>query len=461
VTQPALASFALACVLALGFAPGCIRGQKGSEIPTQEQWAAWQVLGPLLSDAQHQVDETTFAAMLESAELLVEDKAADARERLQLAAGGGAPHWIAVAEADLAVMHFSRCIRGVAWRIENGPLKTREMDFSPETQLGPTDLSVEAMLTRLDDAVGQAEKTNSKTLLKHARIARARVAAYTSQCAPNEDVSRQANAVMRGDLATLAAEGHLTPDLAYLWAAIQYEGYSRQAARPFLLQAQSGGYADPSVDLLLAQIALDGGNFIEAKTRAGAALDAYTEIEQVGGQAQSLVMRGDSHLRLEDLPAAKKDYDRAIELDPGNTEARLGRTRITLAEEGSSQALAQMREQILALIGGQLAGDDAEERPEGLAAAASRLEGLIIAINEDLEMASLCRAALLHEVDLDEAPLRRGLRYYFAATLDVALGDYAAGQGHAAAAELEFESAGVATPDGVTLLLERLAGLTG
>lgn len=450
----------LACVLALGAGHGCIRGGEGVQIPTEEQWAAWQVLGPLLADAQHQVDEETFTALVESAELLVQDKAADARERLQLAAAGSAPHWVAVAQADLAVMHFSRCIRGVAWRIENGAQSQREMDFSTETKLGALDLSVEAMLTRLDTAVEVSQKRGAKSLLKHARIARARVTAYTAQCAPNDEVSAQANAVMRADLATLAAEDHLSPDLAYLWAAIQYESYSRQAARPFLLEAKQGGFADPSVDLLLAEIALESGNFVEAETRAAEAEDAYATIEAKFGRAQALVLRAESHRRREQHAEAKALYASATRLDPQNIDARLGNTRVTLVVDGPSAALNEMREHILILIGGELA-DEGDPQPASVAEAAGRLEAFIISINEDLEMASLCRSALLHEVDLDEDPLRRGLRYYFAATLDVALGDYGAGQGHAAAAELEFETAQVEVPEGVTLLLERLAGLNG
>ena len=135
---------------------------------------------------------------------------------------------------------------------------------------------------------------------------------------------------------------------------------------------------------------------------------------------------------------------------------RLGAIRITNATAGGTAALEQMREQILALTGAELGEDNAD----AIMLAAARLEELILAINEDLEMASLCRAGLLHEVDLDSDPLRRGLRYYFAATLDVALGDYAAGQGHAAAAELEFEEAGVEIPEGITVLLQRLGELT-
>jgi hypothetical protein len=40
----------------------------------------------------------------------------------------------------------------------------------------------------------------------------------------------------------LAAENHLTPDLAYMWAGVQMQTYSGAAARPFLLQALEGGF---------------------------------------------------------------------------------------------------------------------------------------------------------------------------------------------------------------------------
>ncbi len=444
----------LALVIALMGPAACVRG-KTQSVPPEMTWASWHVLEPLMRDAQYAVDETTFAAMIEAATLLDQQKARSADAALAKVEAGSAPHWVAVARADLAALHFERCIRGVAWRLSDGPVESRAIDFEPGTSIDPADVSVESMLTKLDGAVEASRRDAQGNLNMHARIARARVTSFVMRCAPNEDVAQQADEVMRSDLATLAAEDSLPPDLAYVWAGIQYELYSPQAARPFLLAAKEEGFEDPSVDLLLAAIAIDGRDFVEAQMRAETALTAYREAGVREFEAQALSTRGEARRGLEQWDAALADFRAALEIDPWTVEAILGAARVELARGDRQAAQRRIREGVLSLM-----SDDAEDL-ETLADAAARVEALIIALNGELAMAELARDALLHEVDLDAAPFRRALRYYFAATLEVALGDYEAARGHAAAAEAEFTGEGLEAPDGVQLMLERLGQMMG
>ena len=444
---------ALVLAALVGSSAACVGGGKGTQAP-ETIWPSWQVLGPLARDAQHHIDEESFAAMERAARYMAEGNAKAADAELQLAAAGASPHWIAVARADLAALHFSRCIRGVAWRLPEAFGEMRSIDFDPATKIAEGDVSVEALLTKLDAAIVFAEQKNSTALLRHGRIARARVAGFTAQCAPNEEVAAQAGAVLQADLAVLAAQGELTPDLAYMWAGVQYESYSPQAARPFLLQAKSEGFEDPSVDLLLASIALDANDLEEAETRASAAEAAYAEYETPPLRARALALRGEARRRRKDADGARADFEQARKLDPLSIEALLGSTRMRATDGERTDAVAYLQEGIMGL----LASVDAS--PEAMASGAGAVEALIVNLNDDLAMAELCRDALLREVDLDEAQLRRGLRYYFAATLDVALGDYDAGRGHAAAAETEFEGLGLAAPEGVEMLLRRLDELS-
>ena len=64
---------------------------------------------------------------------------------------------------------------------------------------------------------------------------------------------------------------------------------------------------------------------------------------------------------------------------------------------------------------------------------------MIIANADTIELAQITRDALLLEIDNEPDPYRRGLRYFYAAALEVRLGEYDQARGHATTAELEFE----------------------
>ncbi len=449
----------LASILLLGPAlalGGCLKIGAGQarEIP-MGSWPAWQDLGPLLVAAESHVDATSWQALEQAQLLLREGKPLAADRELAKLASGSSRRWIAVARADLAALYFTTCIRGVAWRLpEQVGERARTIDFDPATKIGPGDLSVEALLTNLDDAL-QAEAGGA--LATQARIARVRVTSFAASCPANEEVERRAVAIMNSDLATLAAENHLTPDLAYVWAGLQFQTYSGTAARPFLLQARDGGFDDPSVGYMLAMIAFEAREYAEAEQLAAAASDRYAEFGDPSQRAQCELLRGEVALASDRLADARTHFRSAIELAPTRVGALIGLTEVTRRDQGAPAAAEQLHGQIVTLTG----SDDLDDRSAPVLA--DTLEALIIVANaSEIEIAQITREALLMTIDGETDPYRRGLRYFYAATLEVRLGDYEAARGHAITAQLEFEDSGLPVPDKADprAFLDRLAEAT-
>ena len=457
----AVRTLALALVTSFGVGAvgvmltGCLDhgGRRQAEVP-MGSWPAWQDLTPLIEVAEAHVEEPVLAVMQEAQALLREGKAKSADAALARAANSSGRHWIAVARADLAAMNFTTCIRGVAWRLPDGPGQSaRTVDYDPETKIGPGDLSVEALLTNLDGAI-EAGK-NSPALTTQARIARVRVAGFVASCPPNPEVEKRAIAVMNSDLATLAAEKHLTPDLAYMWAGTQIQTYSGAAARPFLLEALEGGFDDPSVTYMLAAIAFEQSELAEAETLAADAAARYAEFGDVGQRAQVAFLRGEIGLAADDYDRAETHYEEALKLLPSHSGAMLGLAEVELERSGGIAASQRLHGLILTLTLG--------DQPLDLEAAAQiidDLESLVIIANADeLELAQITRDALIEQIDVEPDPYRRGLRYFYAAALEVRLAEFDLARGHATTALVEFEDsplpiAAKADPQG---FLDRLA----
>jgi hypothetical protein len=393
-------------------------------------WEAWLELGPLLEIARTHAPPATVKAIGDAAKLLRKRQARSAYERLGELAASEGRHWITVARADVAALYFTVCIRGVAWRLvdvdKDTPLE-RRADFSEELKVGPGDLMIEALLTDLDAA--NASKIPARAT--QAQIARARVAAYVVRCAPNEDVARMSEEVLKSDLATLAAEGDLTPDLSYMWAGIQYSEYSGSAAKPFLLQAREAGYEDPALVYMLAVIALEQLELTQAEAYADEAQRAYKELDDVQQQAQVLVVRGEIARARKQPVAARKHFRAAQALVPAHVPAILGEAKLLLADGAELDAISLIRDKLALLVP---AGADLEVR---MRVAADNLEALVVMASEP-ELVTACRAALLDAVEDDPDVLRRGLRYFYAATLDAKLGEYQHARGHAILARDEF-----------------------
>lgn len=448
----------LALVLALN--PAC-KGRKsrapeagaGQAATAMGSWDAWLDLSPLVDVARSHAPPTTVRALEKASKLLQAGKARSADLVLAPLADSEGRHWVAVARADLAALYFTTCIRGLAWRLEDLTAKSppmRRSDFSEATKLGPGDVSVEAMLTDLDAAV----TAKDAALVVQARIARARVTAFSARCPATPDVQQLSEGILKNDLATLAAENHLTPDLAFLWAGVQMSEFSGAAARPFLLMARDGGYTDPSVIYMLGVIALEQRDLQRADTYATEALAQYAKIGDKDQQAQSLFLRGEVARARNDAPTARKHYESAQKLVPGHPAAILGVTRIVLTADGPSRAVAYLQGILPQLaLTGKLTADK-------VPVAADNLEALAMFV-QDNDLVTVTRDALLAEVDLEPDVTRRGLRYFFAATLDARLGEFAHARAHAALARDEFAASDLPPPVDIAQFIERVDSVSG
>jgi tetratricopeptide (TPR) repeat protein len=439
-------------LLALAIAAAACRsripaGSAGGDAAPMGRWEAWGDLTPLAEIAKDHAPDHAANAIARASALLRERKAATADRLLAEASGGAGHHWIAVARADLAALHFTLCIRGVALRLTDGetPSPTdRQVDFSEATRVAPGDVSVEATLMNLDAAVAVPEPA----LATQARIARARVASFAQQCAANERVAEMAREVAEADLATLAAEGHLTPDLSYMWAGVQMTRFSGAAARPFLLQAQEAGFDHPAVTFMLAVIALDNRDFDRAEELAIAAGKRYAASKDAAHQAEALFLRGEIARGRNQLVAARRHYADALGLVPTHGASLLARAQLDAATDSES-AIAGLQQGLATLL---LTGPLDAERAR---VAAQNVEELLVLATEPHEV-QLLRDALLGHIDNESDAMRRGLRYFFAAMLDVRLREYQFAQGHGVLAKDEFAQSGVTPPIDIEAFLERL-----
>lgn len=453
----------IAIALAVSTVSACKRARAPSEpaageADAQGTWEAWLELAPLLEVARTHAPEATVKALEDAAALLRDRKAKSAYKRLNELSGSEGRHWIAAARGDVASLYFVVCLRGVAWRLVDAEKDTppsRTADFSEDAKVEPGDISVESLLTDLDAAVA----SQIPALATHGRISRARVAAYVSQCAPNDEVARMSQDVLKGDLATLAAEGALTPDLAYMWAGIQYADYSAAAAKPFLLRARETGYPDPAVSYMLAAIALEQLELELAERYAREALAAYKQLADASQQAQLWFVLGEIERARKRPAAARKHYRRAQELAPDHVAAILGEARLLLDDEGQGEgaAVALLTEHLSRLVELKAEVDARDDPAAALEGAAQNLEALVVMAAEP-DIAAACRAALLETIEQDPEPLRRGLRYFYAATLDAKLGEYEHARGHAILARDEFaEGGGEGLLDQIDAFLEQIA----
>jgi tetratricopeptide (TPR) repeat protein len=410
-------------------------------------WHAWRDLSPLVEIVRDHAPEPAVGAIERASNLLREGKPRSADRVLADASGGAGHHWVAVARGDLAALHFSLCIRGVAWRLIDGttPSPTdRKADFAQGTRVEPGDISVEATLTNLDAAVASGEPT----LVVQARIARARVAAFAQQCAATDQVAEMAQGVVEGDLATLAAEGHLTPDLAYLWAGVQMSRFSGSAARPFLLQAREGGFDHPAVVFMLAVIALEQRELDQAQELALEASEIYAKLGDRDHQAEGRYLLGEIARARKQPKLANEHYTAALAFDPTHGPSILASAAFEAEKDPEAavkfvgKALAKL------LLDGALDAQRAQQ-------AAENVERLLTITTEPHQV-QLVRDALLQEIDAEGDATRRGLRYFFAATLDVRLREYELAQGHGVLAKEEFADSGVAAPIDIEAFLEHL-----
>ena len=430
---------------------GCAGVPTGKEArrDRRDSWDAWRDLSPVIDVAAPFVGKDTRKVLSSSKKLLARGAAKTADEHLRAVAGGPDGLWISVIRANVLALNFTRCVRGIAWRLEDlegGAPTTRVIDNDPATRLGPNDISVEATLSNLEQAV---ERSSSRALTLHARIARARVTTTVLTCPPNATVAELAQATAQQDLATLAAQEQLPPDLAYVWAQVQMSSYSAAAAKPFFLRALNGGFNGPTVEYMLSIVSLELREYEEAMRRAQAAAEIYAERGERGQAAQAWAVHGEACRRADQPAAATAAFERALGFDPIEPTAILGFARLEIAAGRDPQDT--LGDRLRALYGeGPLTPDLAQTLVQ-------TLEALAYIADEELALSQALRDSLIDEVDVDPDPARRALRYFFAATLDARLGDLTRAHGRAAVALAESEDADFELPVDIRALLDRLA----
>ncbi len=424
-----------------------------AETAAMGTWSEWADLTPLVQVAATHADERTAVALSRASELMRAGQFKAADEHLSTSSGSHGRHWISVARANVVALNFTVCIRGVAWRLENGNRggpTDREADYSEKRRIAAGDVSVEATLTNLDAAT----EGGIPALVTQARIARARVAAFASRCPANKEVAALAEKIMEQDLATLAAEASLTPDLAYLWAGVQMTRFSGAAARPFLEQAREGGFDHPAVVYMLAVIALEGRDLERADELAIQAIATYADLGDTQQQAQGQFIRGEIAAANEDLKAARARYDDALKLVPLHIPSMIAVAKLEYLADDEAAAVESLQARLATLLLAPAALDQSNARE-----AAANVETLVI-MSEEPFVSQVVRDALLADVDEDPDPLRRGIRYFYAATLEVRLREYEIAHGHGVMARDEFAESEVPAPIDVDAFLDRLVEAT-
>ena len=214
-----------------------------------------------------------------------------------------------------------------------------------------------------------------------------------------------------------------------------------------------GGFDHPAVTFMLAVIALEERDLDKADTLAEEAGSAYASFGDHENAAEALFVRGEVARARGDRKKARELFNATLKQSPLHLPSMLAIAGLVHANRGEYEAVDYLHGRLPVLLRkGPLDERAAHE-------AASNLETLVILATEPV-MAQLSRDALLQEIDQEPDPMRRGLRYFYAATLDVRLREYEVAHGHGVLAREELESSDVRPPIDVQSFLDRLTGTT-
>jgi len=167
-------------------------------------------------------------------------------------------------------------------------------------------------------------------------------------------------------------------------------------------------------------------------------------------EAQCWFIRGEVERERDQPKRARERYEHAMKLMPAHVAAMVGVAGLERERAGNEAAIGYLHAQLSNLV---LEGELDEDRAR---TADANVQALVILTNEDLDLAEISRDALLLEIDAEPDPFRRGLRYYYAATLDVRLGDYTRARGHGAFARDELAESKLGELVDVARFLEHL-----
>lgn len=340
---------------------------------------------------------------------------------------GNTPHdslarkWSVVLRAQLAGLHAQACAQG-QW-----------LELRASKEARPARLSMLELLDGLDPLLAASDRI----LARQATIAQARILVIARDCPGARTVQQRARERLRSNLSQLSKDmgDSLPPDLCYLWANEELQAGNAARASKWLDRARAQGLDDPRIDLAQAQAAFEDKRFDDAEKLAakGATRLAKNQAE-MRAQAWSL--------------AARSSWARSSKV---TTSEHLARAQKAQAHHPSLLALHS-------LIASQTPERCSEELASKLAPlwklAWKEAPALLWALDELMREADRdgpdslrCLAsALVWNVDACPEPALRGIRYFYAATLDTRLGLVESALGRAIVARSEFESAGSAHP---------------
>jgi hypothetical protein len=196
-------------------------------------------------------------------------------------------------------------------------------------------------------------------------------------------------------------------------------------------------------------IALEERDLARADQLARDAAQQFAEAKDQQNVAESAFVRGEIARARKDSAGARKHYQAALQGSPTHVPAMLGIAQIVLANKDELAAVEYLHGQLPKLLGkGALDVDSARE-------AAIHAEALAV-LATDPHVAQLSRDALLHAIEKEPEAMRRGIRYFFAATLDARLREYELARGHGVLAKEEFSETSVTPPVDVEAFLARL-----
>lgn len=325
--------------------------------------------------------------------------------------------WADVLAGQLAGLHTQAC-EGGQWLYFGDPKKPS----APRVSM----LSVLDKLDALRDS-------NDKTLATQAKVASIRVMVIARDCPGARTVQERAQTELPALLEDLFHSQALTPppDLAYYWALQQLEKEEWAKARQWLVFANAQGMKDPRLTLALAQVDYGAKAYDRALQQAVAGAKAIPkDFRQAIAEAWTLAAK--SAWALGNTKLATQHRERALKAEAAHPGAwALGVRMLSAHDESCESTLPVQLARLWKLSWAK------EPTLFWL------LDDMLATLDAEAPEALPCLArALVWDIDQEQDPALRGIRYFYAATLDTRLGDFERALGRALLARSEFESAG-------------------
>lgn len=325
--------------------------------------------------------------------------------------------WTHIVTGQLAGLHTRSC-EGGQWLYFSEPKPSKRARLS--------------MLNVLDK-LSSLRKSKESTIATQAKTASARVMVIARDCPGASTVQNKAKRELPAILAELAQaqSTSLPPDLAYLWATLLLEQEQWSKARHWLKVAKDQGLDDPRITLAEAQAHYGEGDYALALSRSVQGAKAIPQ-DFKGPAADAWTLAARSAWAMNKATLAAKHLKRALQSDPVHPGAWA--LRILMRAEPTSACTDQLPARLEPLWDIPWA-----QSPTLF----WLLDDVLVLLDQEGEAALRCLAqALVWNIDQEPDPALRGIRYFYAATLDTRLGDLPGALGRALLARAEFESAG-------------------